>query len=379
MMMLAIRVLVVCLFALFASTRILRGEDTQRDRCEFGIANDGDALIVPVKIDGKEFPFLVDTGATITVFDKKLVRTSPRGTGSYRTAGADQSVSEFDVPAATLETYEFRDLLTTVSGIDLQELRNSIGVDFYGIIGTDFLHRFVVEINFDRGKLVIQKTVADSKLEHLPLIMDEYGSPYIRGKVGNWTESEFLIDTGFISHDSGQIEDRACRYMTSLGQLRRLAEGNSTILGGTIADGVYQASILKIGENEVQHPIFGDGRQNVISLHYLSRYSTVVIDFPAKAIYFQKREKEMDMKDSYNSSGLILSRNDGGVVVESVAQGSSASSAGFMVGDRISAINRRPTSQFRLYQIEKVLNESTVDIELTYTRGKVTSSAALKR
>ena len=371
-----IRGLTICLFVLCAATRTLRAEDAKSNRCEFGIAGDGDALIVPVTIDGKTVPFLVDTGATVTIFDQKLLKTNSRRARNFETASTDQSVAEFDVPAATLETYRFRDLLTSVGGMDLQQLRDSIGVDFYGIIGTDFLRRFVVEINFDRGKLMIQQTTADSELERLSLTIDEYGSPYIRGKIGNWPESEFLIDTGYISHDSGQLEDRACGYMTSLGQLRRLAKVNSTTAGGAVSEDVYQASMLKVGDNEVRRPIFGKGRQNVISLHYLSRYSTVVIDFLGKAVYLQKRRIEME--DNYNASGLFLRLKEGRVVVDSVIQESPASRAGLKVGDQISSINRRSTSQFRLYELERFLNNSNADIEVTYTRGKVTSSAALK-
>src|SRR5215471_12403369 len=38
----------------------------------FDVAKDGDALIVPVEFQGKTYRFLLDTGASVTVFDTSL-------------------------------------------------------------------------------------------------------------------------------------------------------------------------------------------------------------------------------------------------------------------------------------------------------------------
>ena len=44
----------------------------------FKIAKNGDGILVPVNVDGKEYMFLLDTGTTLTAFDSILLTASQR-------------------------------------------------------------------------------------------------------------------------------------------------------------------------------------------------------------------------------------------------------------------------------------------------------------
>jgi len=56
---------------------------------EFKVAKQGDIMLLPVKFTGKEYLFLLDTGASMTVFDISLKPElgDVKGIGRIQTAG----------------------------------------------------------------------------------------------------------------------------------------------------------------------------------------------------------------------------------------------------------------------------------------------------
>src|SRR6516162_137796 len=70
----------------------------------FPVANDGDLLIVPVKLKGKKYDFAIDTGATSIVYDSSL--RSLLGefvqAGEIETVSKTTGVSFFKAPQAWL-------------------------------------------------------------------------------------------------------------------------------------------------------------------------------------------------------------------------------------------------------------------------------------
>jgi predicted aspartyl protease len=119
------------------------------------------AIIVPVKINGHgPFKFVLDTGATFTCIDQKLVDQlqlpewrGPLGIGLVRpTEGAVKFVS--------LDTFEVGNVKATgmkACAIDFSHLPTG-GLDAHGLVGLNFLKSFQVRIDFKHRILRLDKS-----------------------------------------------------------------------------------------------------------------------------------------------------------------------------------------------------------------------------
>jgi len=165
----------------------------------FKVGKDGDALLVPVKVAGKEYLFLVDTGSTMTVFDRTLLAGKPKGDINVHTSASRCPFALYEVPQASLGLLDFRACLarepspwidprddSCVAGLDFTQFREAIGRDIHGIIGMDFLHRYVLRIDFDEGELQLLRRVNPSeRSDSIELHYNSEGVPLVRCRAGH--------------------------------------------------------------------------------------------------------------------------------------------------------------------------------------------------
>src|SRR5262245_48375474 len=143
---------------------------------EFDIGTDEGPIIVPVTIAGRSYPFLLDTGATYSGYDRSLKHLMGKQThteklltpvGMVETAFAlppDARLGSLPLP---------RDKPAMVD--DFDRFRAVFGRKLYGTIGMDFLAAHVVRIDFERGKLtILRRPPANAghplpcKIQHVP-------------------------------------------------------------------------------------------------------------------------------------------------------------------------------------------------------------------
>jgi len=165
----------------------------------FKVEKDGDALLVPVKVAGKEYLFLVDTGSTMTVFDRTLLAGKPKGDINVHTSASRCPFALYEVPKASLGLLDFRACLarepslwidprddSCVAGLDFTRFREVLGRDIYGIIGMDFLHHYVLQIDFDEGELQLLRRVnLSDRSDSIELHYNSEGVPLVRCRAGH--------------------------------------------------------------------------------------------------------------------------------------------------------------------------------------------------
>src|SRR5258708_799558 len=103
---------------------------------EFDVAGDWEALLVPLAVEAYEYPFLVDTGASRVVFDKKLNPQLGRPKRYEQHSAVDGRFIApiFDPPACQLgemTVLQFGE----VCSLDLAMMRQASGHEAYGILG----------------------------------------------------------------------------------------------------------------------------------------------------------------------------------------------------------------------------------------------------
>jgi len=117
---------------------------------ELAAPNDA-AIIVPVKINGHgPFKFVLDTGATFTCIDQKLVNELrlPEWRGGFGTGVLPPA--EGNIKLVSLDTFEVGNVKATemkACAIEFSRLQTG-GLDARGLVGLNFLKSFQVTIDF---------------------------------------------------------------------------------------------------------------------------------------------------------------------------------------------------------------------------------------
>jgi predicted aspartyl protease len=126
---------------------------------ELAAPNDA-AIIVPVKINGRgPFKFVLDTGATFTCIDQKLVDELklPEWRGQFGVGVL--MPTEGGVKLVSIDTFEVGNVKATemkACAIEFSRLQTG-GLDARGLVGLNFLKSFRVNIDFKKRVLSLNK------------------------------------------------------------------------------------------------------------------------------------------------------------------------------------------------------------------------------
>ncbi len=118
------------------------------------------AIIVPVKINGHgPFKFILDTGATFTCIDQKLVDELklPEWRGQFGVGV--RMPTEGSVKLVNIDTFEVGNVKATemkACAIEFSRLQTG-GLDARGLVGLNFLKSFRVSIDFKKKILHLER------------------------------------------------------------------------------------------------------------------------------------------------------------------------------------------------------------------------------
>jgi hypothetical protein len=336
------------------------------------IPKNGDAIVLPLTIAGKQMLFLLDTGSTINIFDKSMrdALKTPIGPVKANTEKDNLTVDTYQPPPVQLGHSDLR-MGESVACMDLSDLRKAIGFDIRGILGMDSLKHYIVQIDFDAGQATFwspEKEPESAWGNPFPLYNHQTaiaGLPIISIVVDN-VPQQFLVDTGanVIRMKKDLIEE--LRINHELGAFANRVRGAT--LGGERTDAQYAMKSLTLGPFEHKNLICIESKQNLIGLSYLSRYR-VTFHFPYGKMYLAKgpRYQEAEHPDM---SGLHILRENDNTVVNYIDPDSPSNRAGIRPDDRILQINRQEASQLSLFDLRNILKLGNgKKIQLTIGHG----------
>jgi hypothetical protein len=235
-------------------------------------AGRGDLIWVNLRSDSAEdYPFGVDTGATLTVLDKSWERKL-QPTKSKPLVGARWPISGvFEAPPLFLSGVQLR-TGKIVATEDLAAHFRSRPMD--GILGMDCLGHYCLQFDFVENKLrfLEPSTLNGQNLGQAFPIKPLRGCFFVNDNLMGVKGFDSLIDTG--CNFDGVLTQPLFRQWTSgatppPGQ----ASYPNGVFGGNTYTNLYLA---------------GDGERNLIGLHFLSR-NLVTLDFPRRTLYLQQR------------------------------------------------------------------------------------------
>lgn len=284
-------------------------------------------IFIPVNVNGVKLNFLLDSGVEETILfslgDKEEVSFSTVEKIKLRGLGSNEHIEGLKSSNNNLAFHGLSDSNHTVYIVLDQDFNFSshIGIPVNGIIGYHFFKNNLVEINYDRKKIMVYKESkkihkkTERKFSALPMTL-ELNKPYVvTGVVQQQTEiqAKLLIDTGnsdaiWLFHDKSE-------------QILLPEKNFEDFLGRGFSGDIHgkrgRISQLDLGSFEFRNPIaaFPDSvsirnikmvgdRVGSIGGEILKRF-TVVFDYTNK-ILFLKKASHFNLPFQYNMSGIEL-------------------------------------------------------------------------
>lgn len=341
----------------------------------FDVPKHGDALLLPVTFQDKTYQFVVDTGASLTVFDSSLPLGQVRQTLKAKSSHGDFNIQLYDRPKASLGKFALGGAPFVV-GMDLSKIRAVSGHDIHGIIGMDFLSQQILHVDFHQGKLLFLKAAAPNLGKPFAISISPNGEPSISLMIPGWGKEEFLIDTGAVGC-AGQLQSFVYQSLAKKNLLRTLdscfyecASGNCEIKYG-------QLNSLTLGEFTLRELVLGENKNgSQLGLGFWSRF-VMTLDFPNRTMYLGKSQSFAN-PDRWNRSGCSCICKEGKVIIETVKKDSPAARLGIKVGDILLQVGPTKVEANRLFELRKMLSVEDSALLLIIQSGEAVRHLSLE-
>lgn len=328
-----------------------------------------DLIMLEVEVNGAEgLHFLLDTGASVSVINQSLVtrlglEKKGRLVEVIGAAGrAEASFTRVDsIAMPGLELVNQRLL-----SVDLDLFLPYVGLQVDGILGYDFISRFVLKIDYENQTISAYRPSAYRyNGEGQVLDIELQGNlPVIEGLVEDQYQGRFLLDTGA---SAALVLHR--EFIEAHNLLRGKRDRREVFSGGV--GGVVRQISARLSAFEVGRYSFADlpalfsleprsegrARRTPVSGKIgatLLNHFTIYLDYRRGQVVLEPNRFHSEPV-RVDRSGMQLVLSDGEVLVAGVAKSSPARRAGVRVLDRVVMLDGRPVLELGLPYIRDVL------------------------
>ncbi len=310
------------------------------------------------------------------------------GAGAETPTGAFVKDSSFSIPGLPGFSQPIN------LALPVKNLASRLGQDFDGIIGSEFIKEFVVEIDYQTRLLKLHDKSAfnySGPGESIPIKLNSSGHPIIDAEVtpngSDPVKGKFVLDLG----SGGAL----LLYSPFVVEHQLLGPGKKTIkaLGGAGAGGVITGQIgrvseLKIGKFKISNPItlFSEDKEGALASAailgnigaQIANKFKVFLDYGHDRIIFEPNNTFADSFDrAFSGLALIAEGRDYRTFrIADVLENSPGSEVGLQKNDVISAIDSQPASELTLTKLIGLF-ERPVAYKLTVRRGEQTLQVTL--
>jgi hypothetical protein len=338
-------------------------------------------IVFNVSVNGRPpIGFILDTGADQNVINS--TRLEEFGLKTYAktmTSGGGNS-AEYDYAAGatfTLPGVELRN--QHVSAIDQTGLERALGVKFGGLLGYDFISRFVIDIDYENHLITLHdpRTWNYSGTGGMVPVIFDNGIPHAYGSIGVPTKPEipayFAVDFG-----AAETATLTSPFVKS-NDLARLAQTNATVNrpAGLESQFFAQNNVrgnlqrLTIGHLTVNNvPV--NMSVNTTGAYASTNFSGTVgetiysryhcyLDYPNYRIILEptpEANKPFPGRETYGLTSLASGVDLHTYTVAAVRPGSPAAADGFEKGDVISGEDGKNASEFTLRELRDSLSQA---------------------
>jgi predicted aspartyl protease len=367
----------------------------------------GQPIVAPVEISnnhvfvrvcakGTPLDFILDTGAGATYFDLNHAKALGLKTGSaftVRGAGAGTVAGgRVDGGSVTLLGTGIEQAVSSV--IDLSALPSREGHRMDGILGYDFISRFVIAIDYVRAELRLYDPSSFQYSGPGTAIPVTFFSnhPHIDTDVrladGTMIPGRMIVDVGSagsLSLAKPFVDQHRLRDRVGPTVKRRSGGG----VGAAAWTDVGRIAGLRIGNLEIDRPtttLFGDSAGvfttpgtwvGNIGGDILRRF-TVFLDYKHNRMILEPHAGTNEAFES-DMSGITFVMDDSlrTLIVNAVVPDSPAGDAGIAPRDTITAIDGRPATSDEYRELRKRLRREGERVSFTIRRGGETKTVVI--
>lgn len=340
--------------------------------------------------------FLVDTGASLTVIDSAFA--ARRGiategqigvTGAGAAGGASFSAVDSIVVAGEGGGVVIGHQKVAVLGLN-PHLEPFFWRPIAGVLGYDFISRFVMEVDYDRGVMTLHdpKTFRGTGLgAAVPMTMAG-NIPVVKARLDS-VEGEFRLDVG-----SGSPVDMHSPFVrkhdlhAKAGKSFQVTGGG---FGGTFTSTLCRMKSFAIGPYQWKDPIVvlsqattgglaSEDYAGNIGNQILERFK-VTFDYDRRVVYLQPGQR-YGQRDRFSMAGFQLAKLGDRYEAMQVLPGSAAAKGGLKAGDRVLTIDRQTVASYdpevlrRMFEEGKAGERHTLEVERGSKKKKITLTLA---
>jgi len=314
---------------------------------------------VKVAIDGRApEDFLLDTGASVSLLDSAWAAAHAVATeGKMQAVGAGATGDVAFARVGTIRVAGPDGNGVEIAGQKLAVLAlNRFVAPFFwrdaaGVLGYDFISRFVMEIDYDHGTLTLHdpKTFKYAGNGAAVPITLAGSIPVVKAKIDGQYEGQFRLDVG-----SGSTVDLHSPYVKLHGLREKLGKSIEVMaggFGGTFTSHLGRMKSMEIGPYSWKDPLVilsGAERGGLASEDYAGNIGNEVFerfkctfDYEHRTLYLEPG-KRYAKTDRFSRAGVQLARFGDAVKAMQVLPGSAAEAAGIREGDEVVSLDGKP-------------------------------------
>lgn len=313
-------------FPLFAQADFFIENKKKKIIIPFTLINN--LVFIPIKVNGIELNFMLDSGVEETILfsmeDKKEVSFKNVEKIKLRGLGSEEEIEGLKSAHNILETHGLKSnhhLLYIIldQGFNLS---SHIGIPVNGIIGYNFFRNNIVEINYQKKKIIVHQNTdkvrseLKKKFQMVPIKIQR-SKPYLNAMATvNHTdiEAKLLIDIGnsdsFWIFENNKIKLPEKNFPDFLGKgFSGDIEGHrGKIEKFTIANFEFDNPIIAFPDsNSVKNVKMVPDRIGSVGGEVLKRFR-LVLDYADQKLYLKSNSKYRE-PFTYNKSGITLQHN----------------------------------------------------------------------
>jgi len=312
-------------------------------------------IYLPVRLPGydEELMFMVDSGASMTVIDSTLAARMGFPLGERLMGAGAGGTADFYM--TRIGGFSIEGVSFTEQTVIAYPISNLVGrfvdIEVAGILGYDFLSRFVSRIDYEKSILTLFEpdSAAGTADMDAPLIHNVFS---VAGRVDGLYSGTFLIDTGA----GNSLLQKGFAEKHGLFDNRRMVEISIMGAGGEESAYLARFDSFEIGGFTIENPVFVlstaergigafQGISGIIGNDILQRF-TVTLDYRRQRINLEKN-RFFDNPAAKDRSGIVLERDASNrVLIHRIVPGSPADEAGLVPGDILLSVDHRDVASF---------------------------------
>lgn len=404
------RALLILMIALLGSATICPAQNPSLALRLAGPARDVGPVTIPFALVSRHIvlqvsvnnsaplSFVLDTGDKFAIINLDRARAlglTLQGNARMQGAGAGSSLGSF-VKEANFTVAGLSGFSQPIRlALPLSNLASRLGQDFDGIIGSDFIEQFVVEVDYQSRTLKLydkDKFSYAGNGEIVPLKLNAAGHPVIDAEVTPLgsapVQGKFLVDIG--------SSLPLALYSPFVREHKLLGASLKTIraLGGAGAGGETKGQMgrvaeLRIGRFKINQPLtfFSEDEAGAFAINeVLGNIGAQIMNRFKVLLDYQRQRMILEPNSSF---GAPFDRAFAGLSIEAqgadyrtfritqILENSPAAEAQLQSDDIITAIDGKPATQFTLTTLNEIL-ERAARYRLQVRRKNQTLNVILK-